>query len=169
MRRLFLSFLGTGFIRPAPGTWGSLAAMPAALLLHILGGPFLLCIGIIVFFGAGVLATAKEIAGSEDHDPSWIVIDEVVGLWIALLPVSFGAWHVGLSPMRLWPGLVAAFLLFRLFDIWKPWLAGRADRQGGAVGVMLDDVWAGVFAAVLVILLAAASHAGFVASVPDQP
>jgi phosphatidylglycerophosphatase A len=121
-----------------------------------------------LFYALGRLATEAEIKGNDDHDPSWIVIDEVVGQWIALLPVAFGATRAGVDPLKLWPGLVAAFLLFRLFDVWKPWLVGRADRRGDATGVMLDDVLAGLFAAVAVIILAAIAHAGFVAMVPDQ-
>ena len=168
MRRLLLSFGGAGYLRPAPGTWGSLAALPAGYVLHLLGGPLLLAIGAAIAYFAGTAATKRETANAEDHDPSWIVIDEVVGQWIALLPVSLGAWHVGFSPLRLWPGIVAAFLLFRLFDIWKPWLVGRADRRGDATGVMLDDVWAGLFAAIGVVLLAALAHAGLVTEIPDQ-
>jgi phosphatidylglycerophosphatase A len=82
----------------------------------------------------------------------------VVGQWIALLPVFFGAAHAGADVTALYPGWIAAFLLFRLFDIWKPGPVGKADRRGGPTGVMLDDVWAGVFAAIGVILLAALSH-----------
>ena len=59
---------------------------------------------------------------------------------------------------RLWPGWVSGFLLFRLFDIWKPWLVGRADRRGDAMGVMLDDVIAGVFSAIVSIILAGLAH-----------
>lgn len=158
MRRLVLSFLGAGLLRPAPGTWGSLAALPAAWVLHVIGGPVLLIATGAFLYAAGVRLTALEIAQSGDHDPSWIVVDEVVGQWIALLPVSLGAAHVGLSPLRLWPGIVAAFLLFRLFDIWKPWLVGRADRRGDATGVMLDDVWAGLFAAIVAAALAGLAH-----------
>lgn len=169
MRRLALSFFGAGLMRPAPGTWGSLAALPAAWILHILGGPILLTAAAIALYVLGVRLTALEIAESDDHDPSWIVLDEVVGQWIALMPVSWGAFHVGLSPLRLWPGIIAAFLLFRLLDISKPWLVGRADRRGDATGVMLDDVWAGLFAAILVVALAAIAHAGFITQVPDQP
>ena len=165
MRRLLLSFFGSGHLKPAPGTWGSLAALPAAWSVHALGGPFALLIGAAILYFAGVSSAKAETAGAEDHDPSWIVIDEVVGQWIALLPVSFGAWNAGLSPLALWPGILAAFLLFRLFDIWKPWLVGRADRRGDATGLMLDDVWAGVFAAIVVMIFAAVAHAGFVASV----
>ncbi len=158
MRGLFLSFLGAGWLRPAPGTWGSLAALPAAFVVNWIGGPVLLAIGAALLFFLGVHFTRIETAAGEDHDPSWIVIDEVVGQWIALMPVAIGAAHVGLSPFRLWPGLIAAFLLFRLFDIWKPWLVGRADARGDAMGVMLDDVWAGVFAAICGVALAALSH-----------
>ena len=168
MRRLFLSFFGSGFIRPAPGTWGSLAALPAALLIYILGGPWFLLIAIALVYAAGLAAVRVEIAGAEDHDPSWIVIDEVIGQWIALLPVAFGAWNAGLSPLRLWPGILAAFVLFRFFDVTKLWLVGRADRRGDATGLLLDDVIAGIFAAICVVLLAALAHAGFVAQVPDQ-
>ena len=86
------------------------------------------------------------------------MVDEVVGMWIALLPVSIGATHANAPVIALWPGILAAFLLFRLFDIWKPWLAGRADRRGDALGLMLDDVWAGVFAAIGGVALAAIAH-----------
>lgn len=169
MRRLLLSFFGVGFLRPAPGTWGSLTALPAAWALHVIGGPGLLIVTTAFFYALGAYLTTLETQVSADKDPSWIVIDEVVGQWIALFPVSLGAYSVGAEITRLWPGFVAAFALFRLFDIWKPWLVGRADRRGDAAGVMLDDVWAGVFAAVFVVILATLAHAGFATSVPDQP
>jgi phosphatidylglycerophosphatase A len=170
VRRLLLSFFGAGLLRPAPGTWGSLAALPAAWAAHQLGGPLLLILGAALLYVAGVYLTAQETAEAEDHDPSWIVIDEVVGQWIALLPVSLGAYRAGVDITLLWPGFVTAFLFFRLFDIWKPWLVGRADRRGDATGVMLDDVWAGLFAAVVVVILAGIAHAGFLAAVnPAAP
>jgi len=158
MRRMFLSFFGAGYLRPAPGTWGSLAALPAAWVLHQVGGPYLLFIAAGMFFGLGVIATRAEIQISDDHDPSWIVIDEVVGQWIALIPVSAGAYTVGIDVHRLWPGILAAFLLFRLFDVWKPWLVGRADARSDALGVMLDDVLAGILAAHVGVAMAAFSH-----------
>ena len=157
-RRLLLSFLGAGYLRPAPGTWGSLATLPLAWALYRIGGPALIAAAAGGLYAAGVHATRLETDGSPDHDPSWIVIDEVVGQLIALMPVALGAWYVGLSPVRLWPGILAAFVLFRLFDIWKPWLVGRADRRGDATGVMLDDVWAGLFAALTGVVLAALAH-----------
>ncbi|MGI9393009.1 MAG: phosphatidylglycerophosphatase A family protein [Boseongicola sp.] len=158
MKRMLLSFFGTGYLRPAPGTWGSLAALPAAWLLHEMGGPYALVIAAGLIFGLGLRATTVEIQNAEDHDPSWIVIDEVIGQWIALIPVSIGAYAMGIDALRLWPGILAAFLLFRLFDVWKPWLVGRADARGDALGLMLDDVLAGVFAAIVSLALAAISH-----------
>ena len=166
MRRVLLSFLGAGYLKPAPGTWGSLAALPAAWALHILGGPLLLALAAAALYVAGVSATKAETAQSEDHDPSWIVVDEVVGQWIALLPVSYGAWAVGEPFEALWPGVIVAFALFRLFDIWKPWIIGRADARGDAVGVMLDDVWAGVFAAIGVMITAYVVHAWVISAFP---
>jgi phosphatidylglycerophosphatase A len=149
---------GIGYLRPAPGTWGSLAALPMAALLHLLGGPWLLVIAIIAIFFEGLWATTQVTRWQDDPDPSYVVVDEVVGQWIALLPLSFGAWHVGASIFALWPGWIAAFVLFRLFDIWKPGPIGWADRRHTPLGVMLDDVIAGVFAAVCVIMLAGLSH-----------
>lgn len=147
-----------GYLRPAPGTWGSLAALPLAWALHQLGGFPLLAVAGLTYFLAAWWATAQMTAAGDDHDPSEIVADEVVGQWIALAPLSYAAWDRGLDILVMWPGWVAAFVLFRLFDIWKPWLVGWADRRGDALGVMLDDVIAGVFAAIGVLALAALAH-----------
>lgn len=151
---------GVGYIRPAPGTWGSLVALPWAWLLHVLGGFPLLLLGVIAAFLKGWWATSKMTEGSDDHDPSEIVIDEVVGQWIALLPLSYAAWSNDIPVHVMWPGWIAAFALFRLFDIWKPWIIGWADRRGDALGVMLDDVIAGVFAAIGVMVWLP-SHMGY--------
>ncbi|SPF80417.1 phosphatidylglycerophosphatase A family protein [Pseudoprimorskyibacter insulae] len=158
MTHLIATFFRVGHMRPAPGTWGSLAALPFAWALHMAGGFPLLAIATVLVFGLGWWATAEETRDTEDHDPSEIVIDEVVGQWIAIWPVSFGAAMMGVDVLRLYPGWIAGFVLFRLFDIWKPWLVGWADRRGDALGVMLDDVIAGVFAAVVSIILAGLSH-----------
>lgn len=152
------TLLGVGYIRPAPGTWGSLVSLPYAWLVHLLGGFPLLVLGVIIAFLKGWWATAKMTDGSDDHDPSHIVVDELVGQWIALLPLSYAAWSMQISILAMWPGWIAAFVLFRLFDITKPWLVGWADRRGDALGVMLDDVIAGVFAAIGVLVLAAVYH-----------
>lgn len=147
-----------GHLRPAPGTWGSLAALPAAAILYALGGPYAVVVACGATYALGLWATTVETAGKPDHDPSEIVIDEVVGQWLALLPVLFGAAGAGADLLALWPGWIAAFVLFRLFDIWKPGPVGWADRRNDATGVMLDDAIAGLMAAVGVTLLAALYH-----------
>ena len=149
---------GVGYLRPAPGTWGSLAALPMAWAFHTLGGLPLLALAVIGTFTKGIWATREMTRGSDDHDPSEIVIDEVAGQFIALLPLSYASWMHGIDILAMWPGWIAAFALFRLFDITKPGPIGRADRRGDALGVMLDDVIAGIFAALGVILLAGLWH-----------
>ncbi len=158
MSRLIATFLYVGYIRPASGTWGSLAAIPAAWLIHILGGPILLLAAAALLFFAGVWAAERYMAETGTEDPSEIVVDEVVGQWIALLPVSVGAAHAGADIAALWPGALAAFLGFRLFDILKPGPVGWADRMEGPLGVMLDDVIAGWLAALVVVILAFVFH-----------
>ena len=88
LAKLIATVLGVGYIRPASGTWGSLVALPWAWLLHVIGGLPLLIAGIVLTFAAGWWATARMTSGSADHDPSEIVIDEVAGQWVALLPLS---------------------------------------------------------------------------------
>ncbi|WP_072777457.1 phosphatidylglycerophosphatase A family protein [Marivita hallyeonensis] len=156
--KLVATFFGVGLLRPAPGTWGSLAALPVAYGILSIGG-FWFLVNLTVFaFISGLIATRAVTEGQPDHDPSYIVIDEVVGQWIALFPVAYGAMMMQAPLERLWPGWLAAFVLFRLFDITKPWLVGKADARNDAMGVMLDDVVAGVFAAIGVSALAAFAH-----------
>jgi phosphatidylglycerophosphatase A len=158
LARLIGTVLGVGYLRPAPGTWGSFVALPWAWLLHELGGVTLLGLGIVVAFAFGTWATARLTFGQENHDPSEIVVDELVGQWIALLPLSYAASNMDISILAMWPGWIAAFLLFRFFDVTKPWLVGWADRRGDPMGVMLDDVIAGILAAFGVLALAALYH-----------
>lgn len=158
MSRLVATFFYVGLLKPAPGTWGSLAALPVFWLLHVLGGPLLCVVGVALAYALGHWATSVETAREGLEDPGWIVIDEVAGQWVALLPLSFGAAHVDMAVTALWPGWIAGFALFRLFDIWKPGPVGWADRMGNATGVMLDDVIAGLMAAVCVVLLAVLAH-----------
>lgn len=147
-----------GHLRPAPGTWGSLAATILALPLLYTYSLLFFVIAIVVACGVGYLSIASTTAGAEDPDRSEIVVDELVGQWIALLPVAYGVWFTGAAPLALYPGLITAFLAFRLFDIWKPWIIGKADARKDAWGVLLDDIWAGVFAAIVVMVLAATAH-----------
>ncbi len=159
MSKLIATFFYVGLLRPAPGTWGSLAAIPVAWGLHYWGGFPALIVATIVVFYAGLWASANMTRGREEHDPSEIVVDEVVGQWLALWPLSGGLWHAGVDPFVFpWPGWVLGFLMFRFFDILKPGPVGWADRRRDALGVMLDDVIAGIFAGLVVMLAAGLFH-----------
>ena len=158
MIRFIATFCYVGLLRPGPGTWGSLAALPVGWALHVAGGPWTLIAGILVTFAVGLWVTIRETARTGVEDASEIVIDEVAGQWIALLPLSFGAVRAGVDITALWPGWIAAFALFRLFDIRKPGPVGWADRRGDSLGVMLDDVIAGILAALCVVVLAGLAH-----------
>ncbi|MRX51159.1 phosphatidylglycerophosphatase A [Paracoccus sp. S-4012] len=157
--RWIVTLGGIGSLRPAPGTWASIAALLLGLLLHRIGHFPLLAVATLAAIPLCLWSVGRFTAGMADPDRPEIVIDELVGQWIALCAPSAGFWLMGLASDRFpWPGWVAAFLFFRLFDIWKPWLVGRADRRRDTAGVLLDDVWAGVFAAVATILAAGLSH-----------
>ncbi len=158
LARLIATLAGVGYLRPAPGTWGSLAALPLAWGLHTFGGFPLLFAAALGAAAVGWWAAKTMTAGLDNPDRSEIVIDEVAGQWIALCAVSYPAWSMSIDILRLWPGWIAAFVLFRLFDIWKPGPVGWADRRKDAAGVMLDDIIAGLFAALGVILLAGLWH-----------
>jgi phosphatidylglycerophosphatase A len=149
---------GVGHLRPAPGTWGSLAALPLAWALHGLGGFWAVALATLAISAAGWWAVGVATAGTAEKDPSEIVIDEVAGMFVALWPVSFGAQFAGAGFLDLWPGIVTAFLAFRLFDIWKPGPVGWADRQEGPMGVMADDLIAGWLAALVVAVFAVVAH-----------
>jgi phosphatidylglycerophosphatase A len=136
LARLIASGFGSGYASKAPGTIGSLAAL--VLGVGLLEAPhWALPLAILLAIGAGLWAIGPA-GGNED--PGWVVIDEFAGQWIALLPLA--------HPTPL--GLLAAFALFRLFDIAKPGPIGWAERMSGAFGVMADDVIAGGFAAAIV-------------------
>jgi len=150
---------GIGLLRPAPGTWGAAAALPAAWLLHGLGGFPLLVAATLAAVGLGWWAAAAETAAGGAHDAAEIVIDEVAGMWLALWPLSAGLWLAGADAWVFpWPGWVAAFLLFRALDIAKPGPVGWADRRPGPAGVILDDLIAGALAAVALAAAAYLAH-----------
>lgn len=132
---------GVGRLRPAPGSWGSAAVLPAALL-----GPWA-CLGLALLCCA-LAAWALPRLPDSDADPGWIVVDEAAGQLLALsaIPASVGWTGSG------WFWVLAAFALFRLFDVLKPGPIRRAERLGGALGVMADDLLAGVAAAALLLL-----------------
>jgi phosphatidylglycerophosphatase A len=134
---LLATWFGAGFLPVAPGTWASLAALPCAALLVWLGGPVLVLAAGVAVFVLGIWAADAYMQTVQVHDPSAIVIDEVVGQWVtlALLPLDPVMYALG-------------FVLFRVLDVLKPWPANFIDRAvTGGFGVMLDDVVAGAYAA----------------------
>ena len=144
---LIATWFGSGYLPKAPGTWGSLAALPFAwVILTFSPGALPLLAASFVLLAVGVWASARHSATLGTHDAGEIVVDEVVGQWIVLAIAPF-------SPL----GWLVAFLLFRFFDVVKPWPISWIDaRVSGGWGIMLDDVVAGLFAALSVWLIVAA-------------
>ncbi len=134
------SVFGIGYFPFASGTVASLAAMPLAALILLHGGGMVLAAASLVAFAVGVWACGDHVRATGREDPSECVIDEVAGQWLACAFASVSL-----------PSLALAFFLFRLLDIWKPWPVGWADRElPGGLGVMADDMIAGLMAGVLV-------------------
>ena len=141
---LVASFGGVGFAPIASGTWGSLAALPCAWLIHHWFAWDGLGIATLALAALGAWASDAIVRRGGARDPGFIVIDEVAGQFLALL----------FTPAGLMPWL-AAFLLFRAVDIVKPFPANWCDRNlHGGFGVMLDDLVAGVYAGVAVWFIA---------------
>ena len=133
--RLLATWFGSGLLPKAPGTWGSLAALPFAWVILDRIGPEGLLVASILVYGVGVWATSVYLRYTDDPDPGPVVIDEVAGMWLTLIPAS-------LDPVA----FAFAFVAFRIADIFKPWPACWADRNvKGAHGVMLDDVLAAIY------------------------
>ena len=150
---------GAGLLKPAPGTWASALAVAAGLVLHGLGHFPLLLAATLVVCGLGLWAVREELTLRPHADPPEFVIDEVAGQWIALAFPSCAFWLMGLDSWTFpYPAWVAAFLFFRLFDIWKPWIIGRADRREDWIGLMADDLLAGLFAGVATMIAAGIAH-----------
>ncbi len=139
--RMIATFFCAGFAPKAPGTVGTIAALPLYALLRRLPLPgYLLGIAILALFGT---AAAHKMEKSWGKDPSRVVIDEVVGLLVALV-----------SRPRGWKAIVAGTVLFRVFDIIKPQPVGYIDRHvPGGFGIMADDVVAGAMSAALLAVL----------------
>lgn len=147
---LLATWFGSGLIPFASGTWGTLAALPFAWAIWEAGGWTALAIATLAVSVLGVWASGKVVSGSGVQDPGFIVIDEVAGMWLTLLAAPYAPWA--------W---CAAFVLFRIADILKPFPASWADRHvGGGLGVMLDDLFAGLWSAAAIWLLATQTPLG---------
>lgn len=133
------SFFGTGYFPLAPGTFSSFTLILLyKYFIHTWTWPVYVGVGVIIF-AAGVLTASAAETAAQREDPRFVVIDEIFGQWIALflLPPS-------------WPLILAAFFLFRLFDIIKPFGIRKAESLPSGWGIMMDDILAGLYAGILV-------------------
>ncbi len=135
----FLAFgFGSGLAPRAPGTFGTLAAVPVAVGLKLLP-PAVAGVLVLLAFLLGIYVCDKTSKRMGQHDPGGIVWDEMVAYWLTVMVV----------PLH-WAWLLAAFVLFRLFDILKPWPIRRVEKRfGGGLGIMLDDIVAALYAMLL--------------------
>ncbi|MDT8375962.1 MAG: phosphatidylglycerophosphatase A [Mariprofundaceae bacterium] len=145
MARFVAAGFGSGWLPGAPGTWGSLASLPAAWLLIEFTGLEGLAIATLIMLGVGCAACALVLPTLESDDPGWIVIDEWAGQWVSLVVI---AGFYGLSLLS----LLAAFLAFRLFDIFKPFPIRQLEHIGPSWwSIMADDLLAGVMGAAVAV------------------
>ncbi|GAA7302895.1 phosphatidylglycerophosphatase A [Helicobacter pylori] len=142
LRACFLTLFFSGYSKKAPGTIGSLVALLLGLPILIFSANTLFLVAIFI----GLIAIAqidKEEEESKIHDSSYIVIDELVGMWLAM----------AISGLSL-AGVVLSFIFFRIYDITKPSLIGKIDKEvKGGLGVVADDALAGVLAGLSVLLV----------------
>lgn len=145
---LLATFFGAGLLRPGPGTWGSLAAaliwyfgLRAAHLtgMHAMAATLA---GAALVTLIGIPAATRVERESGGIDPGFVVVDEVAGQWLALAVAPLD-WRYG----------IAAFVLFRIFDIVKPWPARQLEKLPGGTGIMLDDLAAGAYALLVILLI----------------
>jgi phosphatidylglycerophosphatase A len=149
---IIASVFGIGFFDVAPGTVMSAVAVPLAAMIGVFAGGAALLLASLIVFVVGVIACGAHVRRTGREDPPECVIDELAGQWLACSAclLSFGTMapvtHISL------PAFAIAFAAFRLFDIWKPWPVSWADEQvTGGMGVMLDDMIAGMMAGAIVI------------------
>ena len=149
---LAISTFGVGYLPLAPGTWGSLVAVGIFLgFAEGLNGNALVAVvlvSIVVVTFAGIWAASRTEALANRKDPSKVVVDEVAGQLISLFPLTlFTHWSI--------VAVIISFILFRFFDIVKPYPARRLEALKGGLGIMCDDLIAGVYAAAITSIIVA--------------
>lgn len=143
MLELIATWLYSGKSPKAPGTCGSLATLPFVFALAYFYGIYAVIAFAVIISVIGIPVAGKYAQALNIKDPGQIVIDEVAGQTIALIFAETNLYLFAIG-----------FALFRLFDISKPWLVGWADTKlSGGLGIMLDDIFAGIFAGILILLL----------------
>ena len=142
--RAIATWFGCGYSPFGPGTAGSLAALAIAYGLVALGHwrPWYFAVLALALLPLGIWAAGKTAAEIESKDPSIVVVDEVLGQWITL------AGAVSLN----WTSWLAAFCLFRLFDIWKPPPVRQLEALPSGTGIVADDVMAGIYGALVLLI-----------------
>jgi len=144
---LAIATCGVGYLPLMPGTFGSLVGVGIFLLLVQRVSPLVIVVSILVITFAGFWAASRTEELSGRKDPGKVVVDEVAGQMIALLPLTFFA----ITALA----VIVSFILFRLFDIVKPYPAGRLEDLKGGFGIMCDDLVAGAYAAVIASVILA--------------
>ena len=150
---LVISTFGVGYLPLAPGTWGSLVAVGIFLgFAQVVKGNALVAVvvvSIVVVTFAGIWAASRTEALANRKDPSKVVVDEVAGQLISLFPLTlFTHWSI--------VAVIISFILFRFFDIVKPYPARRLEALKSGFGIMCDDLIAGLYAAVITAIIVAA-------------
>jgi len=153
LQKFFLTFGGSGLSPKAPGTVGTLASLPVGLvILYYLGLETLLMATIAITI-IGIFEINKYEKSTGTHDQQHIVIDEAAGMWLALMIAHSTAITMS-YPYAEILAIFFSFSTFRLFDIWKPSTIGWIDRElKGGLGVMLDDVLAGIAGGLLSVII----------------
>ena len=152
--RSIVTLFGIGYSPLAPGTAGSAVAVITGLFLHLIFNDFYWFLSMtLVIALIGTLATSYVVQFNEDEDPSEIVVDELIGQWIAMWPISWCYFNGIISNTEFILCTLLSFALFRAFDIYKPFPISWADKQHGAFGIMADDILAGLASAVVISLL----------------
>jgi len=142
-QKLFLTFFFTGLSPKAPGTAGSIAGLAAGLVFLMFLPKGTLFTAVLAISIVAIFEINKYEKRYDLHDPKEIVIDEVAGMWLVLVIVPGD-----------WISILLGFVFFRAYDIFKPSIIGRVDRKlKGGMGVMLDDILAGFFAGLSVLIL----------------